>query len=105
MGFPLFEDVVPHQAPMVLLDQIIASDDVSLTTEVIVRPELPLVRDGRWPAWIGIELMAQSIAAFAGLKARELGLPPKVGFLLGTRKYDIESPWFYCGEKLFRLRG
>ena len=46
------------------------------------------------PAWVGIELMAQAIAAFVGLEGRNQGRSPKIGYLLGTRKYASAIPSF-----------
>jgi predicted hotdog family 3-hydroxylacyl-ACP dehydratase len=39
------------------------------------------------PGWIGIELMAQAIAAHFNLHGREQGRPPRIGLLLGTSAY------------------
>jgi len=52
------------------------------------------------PAYIGIEYMAQSIAAFAGAKALEQGKAVQVGFLLGSRKYQQRQNYFNKGSHL-----
>jgi predicted hotdog family 3-hydroxylacyl-ACP dehydratase len=52
------------------------------------------------PAYIGIEYMAQSIAAFAGAKALEQGKPVQIGFLLGSRKYQQAQNYFNNGSHL-----
>jgi predicted hotdog family 3-hydroxylacyl-ACP dehydratase len=52
------------------------------------------------PAYIGIEYMAQSIAAFAGAKALEQGKPVQIGFLLGSRKYQQTQNFFKNGSHL-----
>ena len=52
------------------------------------------------PSWIGIELMAQAIAAHVGLVARSRGKPPKAGVLLGTRQYRASQPRFAAGAEL-----
>jgi len=52
------------------------------------------------PAYIGIEYMAQSIAAFAGANALENGEEIKVGFLLGSRKYEQSQNYFPSGSHL-----
>jgi len=52
------------------------------------------------PAWAGIEYMAQTIAAHAGLEARARGEPPAIGFLLGTRAYSTSVDTFPNGSKL-----
>jgi predicted hotdog family 3-hydroxylacyl-ACP dehydratase len=57
--------------------------------------------DGSMPAWIGIELMAQAISAWAGLQAYKAGMPPRKGFLIGTREYASTSSSFTAGNTLF----
>ena len=50
--------------------------------------------DGNMPAWVGIELMAQAIAAYVGYAKWRKGEPTRMGFLLGTRKYSVTIPVF-----------
>ncbi len=52
------------------------------------------------PAWIGIELMAQAVAAHAGLRGRLSGKPPKRGVLLGCRAYRARAPRAAAGAVL-----
>ena len=56
--------------------------------------------DGSLPAWVGIELMAQSVAAYAGCRARSEGNPVELGFLLGTRKFECNVEHFPAGAEL-----
>jgi predicted hotdog family 3-hydroxylacyl-ACP dehydratase len=44
--------------------------------------------------------MAQAIAAWAGYKAQLRGEPVKIGFLLGTRRYECSRPVFALGSVL-----
>ena len=55
------------------------------------------------PAYVGLEYMAQTIAAYDGVERRRTGAPPEIGFLLGTRRYNAARPWFEAGETL-RIR-
>ena len=52
------------------------------------------------PGWFGIELMAQTIAAYSGACKHEVGNPPKLGFLLGTRNYKTRMARFPADEVL-----
>jgi predicted hotdog family 3-hydroxylacyl-ACP dehydratase len=52
------------------------------------------------PAWAGIEYMAQTIAAHAGVEARARGETPAIGFVLGTRAYTTSVDAFPTGSKL-----
>ena len=52
------------------------------------------------PSWVGIEYMAQAIAAYGGLLERNKGKEPKIGFLLGSRNYACDVDYFTIGKNL-----
>lgn len=89
-------DLLPQSPPFVLIDRIVACDEASIQTEVSIRKEsLFFDRDSSGVAtWVGIEYMAQSIAAFAGLRAKRSDEKVRAGFLLGTRKYITRQSLF-----------
>jgi len=93
-------DVIPHTGDMVLLDRIIDYDDQGLTAELVVRGDGLLGDDQAVPAWAGIEYMAQTIAAYVGIKARQANEPIRMGFLLGTRRYSSNVAAFKVGATL-----
>lgn len=102
MNLPLYaiEEVVPHRQDMCLLDRILRWDQDSIEAELVV-PEAGLfIEDGAVPAWVGIEYMAQAIAAWAGCRARTAGNPPQLGFLLGSRRYTSTRSSFPSGTCL-----
>ncbi|MDA5562453.1 hypothetical protein PJK54_02050 [Cobetia sp. MMG027] len=95
---------VPHEAGMCLLDEVLACDEHSLSASVRPSPEdLFAEQDGAGqaviPAWVGLEWMAQAIAAWSGLQAARTGQSPRVGFLLGSRRYESDLPAFACGQR------
>lgn len=94
------EELVPHSGNMSLLDRIIDCDQESLTAEICVRADNIFSNTDGMPATVGIELMAQAIAAFAGAKAKQKGKPVEIGFLVGTRKYESSHPIFPLGSLL-----
>lgn len=96
---PLSE-FVPHSSPMVLLDKIVDFEQNSLTAQFQVTdqsrfycPELKGIE-----SWMGIEYMAQAVAALAGVRAYLVGQPVKLGFLLGTRKFEIYQTLFATNQ-------
>jgi predicted hotdog family 3-hydroxylacyl-ACP dehydratase len=97
--FPAIAELIPHTGPMILLDRVIAFDDNSLSAELVVRSGL-FGDDKTVPAWVGIEYMAQTIGAYAGMKARLAGEPIRLGFLLGTRRYSGNAAEFKVGTAL-----
>lgn len=100
IDFPPVAELVPHAAPMLLLDRIIESGDDYLVTELTVRADGLFDVAGRVPAFVGLEYMAQSIAAFSGLRSYRSGEPPKMGFLLGTRRYESSVHNYPTGDIL-----
>ena len=98
--WPLAE-LLPHAGDMILIDSIERFDDEQIYTRLTVKPDgLFNLPDGSLPAWVGIELMAQSVAAFAGCHARQKGNPVALGFLLGTRKFECNVEAFPAGSEL-----
>jgi predicted hotdog family 3-hydroxylacyl-ACP dehydratase len=93
-------ELIPHSGKMVLLDRIVECDDNSLAAAVLVRDDGLLGNDKTVPAWAGIEYMAQAIGAYAGVMAKLAGEPIKLGFLLGTRRYESNVAEFKIGSTL-----
>jgi predicted hotdog family 3-hydroxylacyl-ACP dehydratase len=100
IDWPLAE-LLPHAGDMILIDQVLAFDEEQIQTRTQVRPGGLFNRaDGSLPAWVGVELMAQSVAAYAGCQAREQDNPVQLGFLLGTRKFECNVDCFPAGSEL-----
>lgn len=94
------EDLVPHTGIMVLVNRVIEFDEENMVTEVIARDDGLFGDANTVPAWLGIEYMAQTIAAFGGMKRRLAGNPLNLGFLLGTRRYVSNVGTFSVGSVL-----
>jgi predicted hotdog family 3-hydroxylacyl-ACP dehydratase len=97
---PALETLVPHRRPMLLLDRLLFDDGQRVRVGVTVRADALFVRQGAWPSWTGVELMAQAIAAWGGLRRTERGEAVRVGFLLGTRRYRGPVDGFPVGAQL-----
>ncbi|EOD56385.1 ApeP family dehydratase [Aeromonas molluscorum] len=95
-------ELLPHQAPMLLLDRLLDYQGarVRCETRVGVQHALLLDEQGNLPAWVGIELMAQTIAAWAGMRGRERDEPVRIGMLLGSRQYQSQVSAFAAGQRL-----
>lgn len=93
---------LPHSGRMVLLDAVTACDEHGLCAEAAVRPDhilLPPDADAL-PAYLGMEIMAQGVAAWAGVHAAARGEAVRLGFLLGTRKLKLHCPAIPIGTLL-----
>jgi predicted hotdog family 3-hydroxylacyl-ACP dehydratase len=97
---PALVALLPHEPPMVLIDRVLSSDPECFETEVVIDERTEFAEADGVPAWVGIEYMAQTVAAQAGDGARAQGLPPAVGFLLGTRRFSTALSRFPLGSRL-----
>ncbi len=100
MSYPDIRSLVPHSGPMVLLDRVLAAGPDSLSAEVGITAQSVFCDGAGVGSWVGIEYMAQAVAAQAGYVARLAGEPVKVGFLLGARRYQASVPLFAVGSVL-----
>lgn len=93
--------LVPQSQGMVLLDRVVEIGESHIVTELSVRDDgLFSQADHTVPAWVGMEYMAQAIAAFSGYNRRIRGEAIGLGFLLGTRHYQCSVASFPCGTRL-----
>ncbi|NQZ08538.1 MAG: 3-hydroxylacyl-ACP dehydratase [Algicola sp.] len=96
------EQVLPHRQPMILIDSLCQYDDESAICSVKIT-ESSLFYDSSQqavPSYIGVEYMAQAIAALAGADALDANLEVEIGYLLGSRKYQPTTAWFALGSDL-----
>lgn len=93
-------DFIPHRAPMILLDKVIGYRRDNLETEVTITTQSPYFDDKHQavPNYVGIEYMAQSIAALAGVEAKLRNDKIRVGFLLGSRKLALHAKQYELGR-------
>jgi predicted hotdog family 3-hydroxylacyl-ACP dehydratase len=99
-GMERVENWIPHRGAMRLIDRVLHVDAEHAVAEVDVPFDGLFVREGQVPSWVGIEYMAQAVAAWAGARAREHGGVPRAGLLLGTRRYETHCEGFASGATL-----
>ncbi len=93
-------DYIPHRGKMLLLDELIHVDKEYAIAAVTIRPDSLFITNKGVPAAVGIEYMAQTVAAYSGALDRQAGQSPKIGLLLGSRRYDSRTDYFHCGDTL-----
>ncbi len=101
LSLPPIEDILLHRDTMLLLDRLLAFNTDAVSAVYTPRGDAWYADAyGNMPAWIGIELMAQSVAAHVGLRKRNIGASPKHGVLLGTQCFVATRPVFSGGQAL-----
>lgn len=101
---PDIADLVPHSGTMLLLDRLVAVGAEYLQAEVTITGQSQFTGPQGVGSWVGIEYMAQAVAAFAGyeggIRGPDAKARPKIGFLLGTRHYTAHCGYFAIGSTL-----
>lgn len=92
--------LIPHSGKMLLLDSVVDSGEDWLTSQVTIQKESMFCHNGSVSAIIGIEYMAQTIAAFAGKNDKINNQKISIGLLLGTRNYTSSVAEFPIGATL-----
>ena len=102
MSYPAIASLVPHAAPMLLLDRLCEATATTARCEVRVGETLALFLrdDGALQGWVGIELMAQTVAAWSGYQGHQRQEEPQIGLLLGARKYQCHLARLPAGSLL-----
>ncbi|HLT37495.1 MAG TPA: hypothetical protein VK034_14480 [Enhygromyxa sp.] len=119
--FPPVAELVPHEPPMLLVDELLEWSPEAASIGATIRAGSPFVHGDRMPATILLELMAQAIAVangmadrMAGRVAGELSSRPghraelsarpghraEVGLLLGTRELELACEELSVGDTL-----
>ena len=93
-------ELLPHRPPLVLITKGVAIADgeaeaIADTSENCIFFEHSL---GGVPACAALEYMAQTMAFAVGDHARRAGEPPKPGFILGSRHFEVRIPVFRRDE-------
>lgn len=99
--FPPITEILPHRGTMLFIDTVTHFSSTGATCSYQPQENAWYADDqGNMPAWMGIEIMAQAIAAHVCMNAIARGEEPKMGALLGTRSYQSGVAAFAAGAPL-----
>ena len=93
-------DLLPHRPPMLLVNKVEGLSATQSSASVIIDEATPFCSDKGVSAWVGIEYMGQTAALIAGYQLQQGLTKPHLGFLLGTRRFQTEVPYFTIGKVL-----
>jgi len=96
------QSLIPHRGKMLLLSRVKDYNPIEgylcaeydITEQCIFYDE----RVKGVPAWAGFEFMAQAISVLSGIRNRELGRKPKMGFILSIPFMHLDIPVFELGR-------
>lgn len=92
--------LIPHARGMCLLTRLIEVDDAGGVAETTTRRDDLFAEADGIPAWVGVEWLAQTVAAWAGFRAAASGETPAPGLLLGARRYHARVPVFTFDQRI-----
>ena len=98
-------DYLPHDAPMLLLEEVISVTESATHCRVAVSPdgvlEPFLDAQGNLPGWYAMELMAQTVGVWSGWHRRQNGQETiALGMILGARELVCAAGHLPAGSVL-----
>jgi 3-hydroxyacyl-[acyl-carrier-protein] dehydratase len=82
-------DYIPHRAPFIMVDNLISATNERFESDFRIGEGNVLVEDGYFQETGLIEHIAQTCAASFGYLDREVGGPPKIGFIGAVSKVVV----------------
>ncbi len=93
-------DLLPQRPPMLLLDAILDYGEDWMRTAVHIDAANRFLEPQGVPTYVGLEYMAQTAAAHAGLDLVQRGERPAIALLIGCREYRCNLGHFARGSSL-----
>lgn len=99
-------ELLPQASPMILLsgyDEPVEENAVESFVDITSSSPFFEAAARGVPGCVTLEYMAQTMALLVGLVRRKSRLPPKLGFVLGSRRLTVRLPYFKEDER-YRVR-
>jgi predicted hotdog family 3-hydroxylacyl-ACP dehydratase len=100
MSYPSIQSLLPHEPPMLWVDEVIAHEQDSVTCRLTLREDHVFMEQGKVEPIVAIEWMAQAVATLVGLWDRSNDLDPRPGFLIAIPEARLEIDEFLLGDEL-----
>ena len=96
---------LPHDAPMLLLEEVVSVSDDSAVCRVTVSPSGVLAPfldpDGNLPGWFALQMMAQTVGVWSGWHRHQQGKNSiELGMVLGARELLCAAGILPAGQTL-----
>ncbi len=100
MTFPAIEQLLPHRAPMLWVDEVVHHEGDDIHCRLTVRASHVFVTAGEVEPIVAVEWMAQTVGALVGLYDRKRGDAPRPGYLIAIPEAHFPADRFYVGDVL-----
>lgn len=98
-AFPAISELVPHQRPMLGLDELVEYEKGRARARLVIHPDGLTVREGAVDAVMTLEYMAQTVAACLGMEAYAEGEEVRVGMVIACRQMAVHRPSLPVGSR------
>ncbi len=98
--FPDIADLVPHRHPMLLLDAVVDYAQSVIVCTARIDQGHPFLEGEVVDALVCVELVAQTVAAYAGYQDHLAGRAPSLGFLVSCREARFDVATLALGDAL-----
>lgn len=88
---PAIESLIPHRAPMRLIDRVVDLSEEHIETMARVTDAWPLCGEDGADVILTVEMIAQSVAALYHERKKRLG-EPQIDFLVGIKEARFLTP-------------
>ncbi len=92
--------LISHANDMIFIDEVLEYDEKSITTKALIKEDNPFLENGSLPHFAYLEIIAQSISALAGIRAKKRGEKLALNLLLGCRDFKSYKKSLHVGAKL-----
>jgi predicted hotdog family 3-hydroxylacyl-ACP dehydratase len=99
MSLPRIEELLPHRAPMLWIDEVTWHEGDSIRCALCIRDQV-FVMNGEVEPVISIEWMAQTVGALVGLYDRSQQQTPRPGYLIAVPEAEFSVERFLVGDVL-----
>lgn len=94
------EDYLPHGTAIVFIDEVLKFEEGRIKTKSVIKEDNKFLAEGKFAMHKTVEMMAQLLGIYDS-KMRELkGMKFGLGFLLGSRKFEIFRPFLQVGDEV-----
>ncbi len=98
--YPGVDRLLPHGPPMRLVDAIVEEIPDGIVCRTHIGDDFVFLKGNEVDVAICIELVAQAVACYAGLRDHAEGNLPKPGLLVGCRTATFIAPFLKRGDDL-----
>lgn len=98
--FPEVGKLIPHRGPAVLIERVTYHDENVTECTALIGERMQYLKDGKADAALALELMAQTVAAHAGLQNRWSEMAPRAGYVVSVPKMRFFGGDFSLGDAL-----